>query len=84
MNLLNQRSSGIRGQKPGDAKQPWWIKVQTQVPDCTYYFGPFESKKEAKFSQMGYVDDLTQEGAQNVRVALEKTRPVMLTSCRFD
>lgn len=83
MNILKQFSSVIH-EKPRKAKQPWWIKVQTLSPECTYYFGPFESKKEARFSQMGYVDDLRQEGAQNVRVTLEKKRPVTLTSCRFD
>ncbi|EDX84054.1 conserved domain protein [Synechococcus sp. PCC 7335] len=83
MNIFRPFSSVIRNDKLRRAKQPWWIKVQTQIPECTYYFGPFESRKEAEFSQMGYVDDLTQEGAQNVSVALEKTHPTTLTSCRF-
>ncbi|NJM98973.1 MAG: DUF1816 domain-containing protein [Phormidesmis sp. RL_2_1] len=65
-------------------KQPWWIKIQTQTPECTYYFGPFDSKKEAIVSQTGYVEDLVQEGAQHVISALEKTRPARLTSCVFD
>ncbi len=79
MNILKQLSSIIC-----DAKQPWWVKIQTQAPECTYYFGPFNSKKEAELLQVGYVDDLVQEGAQDVKLVLEKTRPVSLTSCRLE
>ncbi|MGB3294962.1 MAG: DUF1816 domain-containing protein [Phormidesmis sp.] len=59
--------------------QPWWIKVETQLPDCTYYFGPFASRQEAAVLQAGYVEDLVQEGAQNIRHAIEKVRPEALT-----
>lgn len=65
-------------------KQPWWIKVCTQGPDCTYYFGPFESKSEAKLLQAGYLEDLMQEGAQNIKLAVEKAHPKNLTSCTFE
>ncbi|MGB3787261.1 MAG: DUF1816 domain-containing protein [Phormidesmis sp.] len=79
MNILKQLASPIR-----NATQPWWVKIQTQAPECTYYFGPFDSKKEAESLQPGYVNDLVQEGAQDLKLVLEKTRPVNLTSCRLE
>ena len=60
-------------------KQPWWIKIQTQAPECIYFFGPFGSKKEAKSFQSGYVEDLDQEGAEDIRLTIEQTRPAELT-----
>ncbi len=65
-------------------KQPWWIKIQTQIPECTYYFGPFERKKEAVLSQAGYAEDLAQEGAQDMTLTVEKARPNRLTHCALD
>jgi hypothetical protein len=61
----------------------WWIKIDTSTPPCTYYFGPFDSKKEAKIHQSGYVEDLIQENAQGIVV---KTKwclrlPESLTIC---
>ncbi len=66
------------------ANLSWWLKVKTQSPDCIYYFGPFESKEEAVLSQAGYLDDLMQEGAQNIRLAVKKSRPQQLTHCVLD
>jgi Domain of unknown function (DUF1816) len=69
---------------PERLTQAWWLKVKTQSPDCIYYFGPFDSKEEATFLQAGYLEDLIQEGAQNVRLAVEKACPQQLTSCALD
>ena len=79
MNVLKRLADAIL-----DSRQPWWVEVQTQAPECTYYFGPFDSKKEAEFMQMGYVEDLVQEGAQNVSHTFKKTQPDRLTSCQFE
>jgi hypothetical protein len=46
----------------------WWIKIYTSKPSCTYYFGPFDNKTEAKIHQYGYVEDLVREKAQDIRV----------------
>jgi hypothetical protein len=46
----------------------WWIKIYTSIPCCTYYFGPFDSKREAKIYQPGYLEDLVQEQAQGITV----------------
>ena len=79
MNVLKPLLSAIHA-----SNQPWWVKVRTQAPDCTYYFGPFESKGEAKLLQAGYLEDLNQEGAQNIKLAVEKAQPKNLTSCTFE
>jgi len=60
---------------------PWWIKIHTQVPACTYYFGPFDSRREARQMQSGYVDDLIEENASGITLELQKTNPQMLTIC---
>ncbi|NJL47203.1 MAG: DUF1816 domain-containing protein [Leptolyngbyaceae cyanobacterium SM2_5_2] len=60
-------------------QQAWWVEIQTQVPNCTYYFGPFDSCKEAKFSQVGYIDDLVQEGARDIVVNIKQIHPQQLT-----
>lgn len=57
----------------------WWVKVDTADPQCTYYFGPFASTKEAELSQPGYLEDLAQEGAQGIAVQIERCQPSNLT-----
>ena len=61
------------------SQRPWWVKIQTQMPPCVYYFGPFDQEKEAKMAMAGYVDDLVQEGAQTMDITIEQTRPKKLT-----
>lgn len=57
----------------------WWVKIVTETPHCTYFFGPFESSSEAKQNQSGYVEDLEQEGAQGIRVLILQDQPETLT-----
>ena len=56
-----------------------WIEVVTQNPRCTYYFGPFLSTKEAHTAMNGYVEDLAQEGAIGINVAIKRCKPADLT-----
>ncbi|MGD1941459.1 MAG: DUF1816 domain-containing protein [Leptolyngbyaceae cyanobacterium] len=58
---------------------PWWVKVQTKVPQCVYFFGPFTSSQEAHHHKNGYIEDLTQEGGQGIRVAVRRGHPKVLT-----
>lgn len=58
---------------------PWWIKIQTTVPACTYYFGPFASDQEAQIYEAGYLEDLTLEQAEGILIDIEQTQPQMLT-----
>ncbi len=62
---------------------PWWIKVNTQAPNCLYYFGPFDSKAEAQALQSSYVKDLLDEGAKDIRLVIEKADPKQLTACEM-
>jgi hypothetical protein len=58
----------------------WWLEIQTSQPNCTYYFGPFDSEAEAETLRGGYIEDLENEGAQNIRFALHHcSRPETLT-----
>lgn len=57
----------------------WWVEINTSVPLCTYYFGPFENQAEARDSRTGYVDDLYQEGARDIVATTKYCQPQKLT-----
>ena len=65
-----------------EEKHPYWLKITTKVPQCIYYFGPFDSPLEAKGAQAGYIEDLIAEEALGVSVELEQCpQPPELTIC---
>jgi hypothetical protein len=57
----------------------WWVEVVTETPNCTYYFGPFATAKDAKTAQPGYVEDLEQEGASGIKTVVKRCKPAKLT-----
>lgn len=57
----------------------WWVVIATTKPDCTYYFGSFSSPQEAKFHTYGYIEDLKQEGSQEIAVEIKYCQPEALT-----
>ncbi|MEH2120241.1 DUF1816 domain-containing protein [Nostoc sp.] len=57
----------------------WWVEINTAVPCCTYYFGPFNSKKEAQLSRASYVEDLYQEEARGIVAVVKQCQPDLLT-----
>jgi len=57
----------------------WWVKIITKKPDCTYYFGPFASHREAQISQLGYIEDLEQERPQLIAIEIKQCQPKELT-----
>lgn len=58
----------------------WWIEVSTGSPKCTYYFGPFTDESEATAAKSGYIEDLEQEGAQQITAMVKRcSRPDALT-----
>jgi hypothetical protein len=59
----------------------WWAKILTINPKCTYYFGPFETNKEAHIAYPGYVEDLDIEGAKGIVIVVERCQPNILTIC---
>ncbi|WP_069791194.1 DUF1816 domain-containing protein [Cyanobacterium sp. IPPAS B-1200] len=56
-----------------------WMKLTTENPRCTYYFGPFLTKKEARENQQGYIDDLLEEGAKEIKISMKRFKPTELT-----
>lgn len=65
-NLLGRFLKNILG--PSKA---WWVEIKTSQPACTYYFGPFDSEAEALAAKGGYIEDLEQEGAQNIQTQVQ-------------
>jgi len=57
----------------------YWIEIKTDIPKCTYYFGPFLTEGEARSNQAGYLEDLKGEGAVNIQLAIKKIRPEQIT-----
>lgn len=57
----------------------WWVEIVTDSPRCTYYFGPYFSAKEAEYNKAGYLEDLQQEGAKGIKVAVKRCKPGNLT-----
>ena len=56
-----------------------WIEVTTSTPRCTYYFGPFANRRDAVKAQLGYLEDLKGEGAQDIKVNIKQCKPSSLT-----
>ena len=59
--------------------QAHWIEVHTENPQCTYYFGPFMTEREASEACAGYREDLEQEGAQGIQSIVKRCKPRVLT-----
>ncbi len=57
----------------------WWVEIVTQNPRCTYYFGPFLTSSDAKFSSVGYIEDLEVEGATGITMRVKRCKPNALT-----
>lgn len=62
----------------------WWVEITTAAPRCTYYFGPFTNIVEANHAQFGYVEDLTDEGAEKIIVTIKRCQPKVLTMCDLE
>lgn len=76
MNLLDKLLEWVKKPSP---KMPWWIKITTEVPKCTYFFGPFDSSAEANQLELGYIEDLKEEKAQGIKVEIQQCEPKDLT-----
>lgn len=62
-----------------NSKLAWWLQIITNSPHCVYYFGPFESFKEADLAKGGYIEDLNQEGAEGIDAQIKFDNPKELT-----
>ena len=45
----------------------WWAKIETSMPNATYWFGPFLTRRSLKGNLGTFLDDLSSEGAQSIR-----------------
>ncbi|MEO6860834.1 MAG: DUF1816 domain-containing protein [Microcoleus sp.] len=59
--------------------EKWWVEIITDLPQCTYYFGPFDTDKEASSHTPGYIEDLESEGAKRVSIRIKRCHPSELT-----
>lgn len=57
----------------------FWVEIITEVPRCTYYFGPFLSRREAEALKAGYIEDIQLEGATGITVNIKRCKPANLT-----
>jgi hypothetical protein len=57
----------------------WWVEIVTEHPHCIYYFGPFLSTQEAQEFLPGYVEDIEQEGVQEIHFQIKQDQPKKLT-----
>lgn len=74
----------IAGPSSRDRQQKWWVEIVTDLPRCTYYFGPFDSDKEASSNTPGYLEDLEGEGATRVSIRIQKCQPSEITICESE
>ena len=64
----------------GFGSTPWWVRITTAEPNCIYYFGPFDSEADATRARPGYIEDLQNEGAQQIETSLKNIQaPTELT-----
>ncbi len=83
--LALQWGLGIKQQQPPGKRfsllgwQPWWVKIRTTNPRCTYYFGPFPFRWIAQRHQGGYREDLALEKPQGIDMAILQDTPRQLT-----
>lgn len=57
----------------------WWLEIVTKKPSCIYYFGPFDSLREAELEKGGYIEDLRQEQAEIIDTRIKFLNPLQLT-----
>ncbi len=48
----------------------YWVKIETDEPRCTYYFGPFDDRNEAQDASTGYIEDLKDEEAAGIQLSI--------------
>lgn len=72
-------SAGGGGDVSSQTEDDWWVEVSTQQPKNQFYFGPFGTSSEAESQLPGYVEDLSEEGAEEITYKLLQGHPEQLT-----
>ena len=52
----------------------WWAKVETEMPNTTYWFGPFLTKRSLKEKLDPFIEDLNDEGATNIKHTIVRAK----------
>ena len=52
----------------------WWAKIETEQPSCTYWFGPFITKRSLKENISSFINDLSNEGSKNIKHTLVRCK----------
>jgi hypothetical protein len=64
---------------PSVSPMKWWIEIFTANPFCLYYFGDFRTFQEARILKQGFKQDLLDEGASIICLAVKYCCPRQLT-----
>ena len=60
----------------------WWAKIETQNPNSTYWYGPFLTKSSLKGNLSAFINDLSNEGAKNIKhnlIRCKKEEPLTVS-----
>ena len=52
----------------------WWAKIETDQPSCTYWFGPFITKRSLKENMPSFIKELTDEGSADIKHSLVRCK----------
>ena len=61
----------------------WWAEIETEQPSCTYWFGPFITKRNLKENISSFIKDLSDEGSKNIKhsfVRCKKDEPLTVVN----
>ena len=72
-------NAGVGGDVSSQKEDDWWVEVSTQQPKYRFYFGPFGTSYEAESQLPGYVEDLREEGAEEITFKIQQCHPEQLT-----
>ncbi len=52
----------------------WWAKIETKNPNATYWYGPFLTKRSLKENMFSFVQDLSDEGSEDIKHTLVRCK----------
>ena len=52
----------------------WWAKIETEEPLCTYWFGPFITKRSLKENMSSFISELSEEGFKSIKHSLVRCK----------
>ena len=52
----------------------WWAKIETENPISTYWYGPFLTKRSLKANLVSFIDDLSDEGSNNIKQSIVRCK----------